>query len=179
MLRITVGDEYFDEEKEEFTLKNEVVLELEHSLVSLSKWESKYEKPFLKDDEKTVEETLGYVEAMLLNPNISPEVLNKLKEEDILKIHEYINSKQTATWFNHLKKPPPSTEIITAEVIYYWMFTAGIDIQCENWHLNRLITLIKVFDVKNEKPKKMSPSETAAHRRELLAKRRAQYNTRG
>lgn len=179
MLTITVGDEHFDDEKQEFILKNEAVLEFEHSLVSLSKWESKYEKPFLKEEDKSIEETFGYVEAMLLTPNVAPETLQKLTEADFTKIHEYINSKQTATWFNTMGKPQRSSEIITAELIYYWMFSAGIDISCENWHLNRLITLIKVFDAKNEKPKKMNTAEAARQRRELLAKRREQYGTRG
>lgn len=180
MLTITVlGDESFDEENNEFVYPEAVELQLEHSLVSLSKWESEFEKPFLAPGERTNEEVLGYIRAMLLTPNVPEEVLNKLSEENVQEINNYIDKKMTATWFGDGNKPRPSRETITSELIYYWMFTAGIDKECEHWHLNRLITLIRVFSAKNEKPKKMNEAEAARQRHALNEQRRKQLGTSG
>jgi hypothetical protein len=59
------------------------------------------------------------------------------------------------------------------------MFTAGIPIECETWHLQRLITLIRVFDAKTQKPKKMNSTEAARQRAALVAKRREEFGSRG
>lgn len=180
MLTITVlGEESFDEEKEEFVYPEAFELQLEHSLVSLSKWESEFEKPFLDQTERTNEEVLGYIRAMILTPDVPEEALNKLSQENVDEINKYIDAKMTATWFNDVDKNRPSREVITSELIYYWMFTAGIPIECETWHLNRLITLIKVFSAKNEKPRKMTSAEAARHRAKLVEERRKKYGTRG
>jgi hypothetical protein len=180
MLTIIVpGVEMFDEEKQEFVSVDDVTLTLEHSLVSLSKWESIYEKPFLGQDKKTVEEVLEYVKIMVLTSNVPEDVWKKLSEENIVKINEYIDAKMSATWFNDSPGAPKSREIITAELIYYWMITFQIPFECETWHLNRLFTLIRVCNTKQAKPKKMSRSEIAARNRELNAQRRQQLGTRG
>lgn len=180
MLKITVlGDEFFDEKKQEFTTKGDVVLELEHSLVSLSKWESKFEKPFLGQGEKTDEEVLGYVEAMIVSEDFPPDILSKLSPKNLEEINAYINAKMSATWFTELPGAPKSREIITSELIYYWMFSLSIPKECEYWHLNRLITLIRVFDAKNQKPKPMNKAEAAAQRRELNRQRREQMKSKG
>lgn len=180
MLTITVlGAELFDEKSEEFTNSEGFELQLEHSLVALSKWESKYEKSFLAIEGKTSDEVLGYIEAMVLTPNIPSDFLTKLSQENLEAINTYIDAKMTATWFSEAPGAPKSSEVITAELIYYWMATFGISMECQHWHLNRLFTLIKVHNVKSAKPTKMSRGDMAARNRELNARRKAQMGTTG
>ena len=180
MLKITIpGIALWDEELEEFTNSKGFVLELEHSLVSLSKWESIHEKAFLGPDPKSNEEVFSYIKCMITTPDFPPEVLSRLSQDNISEIQKYIDSKMTATWFNEPPVTKKSREIITAELIYYWMISLNIPIEFENWHLNRLFTLIKIFNVKNSKPKKMSTAEIAARNRELNAQRKAQFGTNG
>ena len=180
MLTIVVGDtELYDENLEKFIPHGDFVLELEHSLVSLSKWEQIYEKPFLGKGEKSTEEVLGYVKAMTLTPEVPEEVFSKLSEANLEAINAYLDAKMSATWFNDGPGAPSSKDVVTSELIYYWMITFQIPFECERWHLNRLFTLIRVCNVKQAKPKKMSRAEVAARNRELNAQRRAQLGTKG
>lgn len=154
-------------------------LELEHSLASMSKWESKFAKPFLDTNAKTTEEVRGYIECMTLTPNVPPEVFLKLSNENIQAINEYIESKQSATWFSDSQLKTQSSEVVTAEIVYYWMSSMQIPWEAQHWHLNRLFTLIRVFDLKNAKPKPMSRSEQLSRQRALNEERRKKYGTSG
>lgn len=179
MLKITVpGREMFDEETQAFVTVGDVTLELEHSLASLSKWESKLEKPFLVEDEKSPEEILEYVKCMLTS-EVPEAIFSRLSEDNLKAINDYINAKRTATWFDDKTGSSRSREIITAEVIYYLMFAHQIPIECENWHLNRLFTLIRVCNIKNKPPEELSPAEVARRNRELNAQRKQMLGTKG
>jgi hypothetical protein len=180
MLTITVlGKEMFDEQTQEFTTVNDVVLELEHSLVSLSKWEAIFEKPFLGIIEKTSEEVFAYIRIMTVTPEVPEEIFLRLSEDNIKEINKYLDAKMSATWFSETPGAPKSREVITAELIYYWMIIFEIPFECEHWHLNRLFTLIRVCNIKQSKPEKMSRGEVAARNRELNAQRKQQLGTTG
>lgn len=186
MLELTIkGSETFDSETQVFGKTEDVVLKLEHSLVSLSIWESKWEKPFLSREEKTTEEVYGYIQAMSLEGEIPKEVLARLSSENVSDLNKYIEAKMTATWFNTAAAPRSGpASVITAEVIYHWMTALQIPYECQYWHLNRLITLVKVINEKNAEAsngkKKQNPTRSSLDaRRELNAARRAKMETSG
>ena len=180
MLRITIpAVEQWDEIKQEFVSTKEQTLSLEHSLVSLSKWESKWCKAFLTKQEKTLEETLDYIKFMTLTQNVDPEVYNYLTNGNISEINEYIEVPMTATYFSDEKTSKTSREQVTAELIYYWMIALNIPFECQKWHLNRLLTLIKVCNIKNQPPKKRSKKDIMSRNAALNAARRKQLNTKG
>lgn len=181
MLQIKIkARELWDEKKEEFITNNiEQVLQLEHSLVSISKWEAKYNRPFLdKKDIKTTVETLDYIKCMTITQNVKDEVYDNLTPADIDSINDYIAAPMTATTFNELNKST-SREIITSELIYYWMISLQIPMECQKWHINRLLTLIRVCNVKNAPQKKMSKRELTSTFASLNAARRQQLNSKG
>ena len=180
MLKITVpAAEFWDEIHEEFIYKKEQTLQLEHSLVSLSKWESKWCKSFFSNQEKTYEETIDYIKCMTLTQNVKNEVYYCLSDENIAQINRYIESPMTATYFSDSRNGKPNRERITSELIYYSMIALNIPFECQKWHLNRLLTLIKVCNIKNQPPKKMSRREIMNRNAALNAARRKQLNTRG
>ncbi len=171
--------DFYDDDRERFITFPAMVVDLEHSLASVSKWESIHKKPFLSGAEKTTEETFSYIRCMLLTPEVSDTFAEFLPNEEILRINEYVKNPSTATWFGETPGPKKSQEIITAEIIYYWMVSFTIPFECQYWHLDRLLTLIRVCEQKSNPGKKRSPAELAAHNRALNEQRRAQYNTAG
>lgn len=180
MLRIIIkGDETYDEEQNLFESFDDTVIEMEHSLLSVSKWESKHQKPFLSSTDKTTEEIMDYLKAMVVTPNVDFDVLYKCSQENIDDIQRYIDSSQSATTFGMMPERRSPGETITSELIYYWMVTFNIPFECENWHLNRLFALIRICNIKNSKPRRMSRNELAQRNRELNDRRRAELGTSG
>lgn len=180
MLVITIpAMEMFNEQTQEFFTLKEQTLQLEHSLVSLSKWESKWCKPFLSKDNKTTEETLDYIKCMTITQNVSPDVYNRLTKNNIQAINDYIDAPMTATTFNDQNQKGRGREVVTSELIYYWMIALNIPMECQKWHLNRLLTLIRVCNVKNSPPKKMSRGDIMRRNAALNAARRKQMNSKG
>jgi hypothetical protein len=179
MLKLTIAAiELFNQEKQCFESLKEQSLQLEHSLVSLSKWESKWCKPFLTKEKKSIEESIDYIRCMTLTQNVNPEVYNYIKTEDMDQVTKYIESPMTATTFRKDERPP-NREIVTAELIYYWMIAWGIPFECQKWHLNRLLTLINVCNIKNNPPKKRSQTEIMRSNAALNAERRRAMNSNG
>lgn len=180
MLRIVVpAVEYFDEENQEFIQTKEQVLQLEHSLVSISKWESKWKKAFLSKQEKSYEESIDYIRCMTLTQNVDPSVYTRLTNENIAQVDAYISDSMTATYIREDKNSGMSREIVTAELIYYWMISQNIPLECQKWHLNRLLVLIRVCNIKNSPPKKRSKREIMAQNAAINAARKKQLNTKG
>lgn len=181
MLTITIqGDELWDDDAEVFRYTEGQVLEFEHSLVSLSKWEAKFHSLFLTPEKKTEEEMFGYVKAMLLTPGVPDEVLESLTEEHVRAIDEYINDPMTGSIVSQLPhNTPQSSERISSELIYFWMSQYQIDKDCESWHLNRLFTLIKIHYAKSQKPQKMSKNARIQQMAELNAQRKKALGTSG
>lgn len=179
-IEVPITPEGWDEKKQEFVDAKTQTLQLEHSLVSLSKWESKWEKPFHSKKEMTAEETLDYIKCMTLNKNVDPDVYNHLTRENVKAVMDYINKPMTATTFSKEDKGGTNREIITSELIYYWMIASNIPLDpCQKWHLNRLITLIRVCSIKNTPPKKRSKRDIMSRNAALNASRRKQMNTKG
>ena len=178
-LEIQLSPEGWDEKKEEFVEPKVFVINLEHSLISVSKWESKWHKSFLHTKNLTNEETLDYIKCMTLTQNVNPEIYEYLTDNDMKKIRNYIDNPMTATTFGEDKSSKGNREIVTSELIYYWMITLNIPVEFQKWHLNRLITLIRVCNVKNQPPKKMSKKDVMSRNAQLNAARRKQLNTKG
>lgn len=180
MLSLVInGDEYWDDVKQEFIQPDTYVLKLEHSLVSISKWESRWHKPFFSMEAKTYEETVDYIKCMTLVDDVDPFIYERLTNEHVLDVNSYIENPMTATIITDDPSAKKNREIITSELIYYWMIALNIPMECQYWHFNRLMKLIEVCNVKNKPPKKMSPREIMARNAELNAKRRQQLKTNG
>lgn len=181
MLRITIpAAELFDESTESFIYKKEQTLVLEHSLVSLSKWESKWNKAFLTKEDKTTEEVIDYVRCMTVTQNVDPEVYFRLSSQNVDDINAYIDAPMTATVINRQnRKGRFNREKVTSELIYYWMIALNIPFECQKWHLNRLLTLIEVCEIKSQPPKKMSKREIAARNSALNEARKQKLKTHG
>lgn len=181
MLRITVpATEMYDPKKDEFISTKEQTLQLEHSLVSLSKWESRWNKPFISKTDITYEETIDYIRCMTITQNVDPRVYDCLTNENINQVNEYIGRSMTATTFTEDKtKKGGSRDIITAEIIYHWMIALQIPEDYRKWHLNSLLTLIRVCNEKSQPPKKMSQRDIMSRNAQLNAARKKKHNSRG
>lgn len=179
MLQIIIpARELWDEEHSCFVNIKEQHLTLEHSLVAISKWESKWHVPFFSKEEKTNEMTIDYIRMMTLTQNVNPNVYNYLTNENVAEIKRYLEDSRTATTF-HNDRSAPNREVITSELIYFWMVHWGIPFECQKWHINRLLTLIRICGVKNQPTRKMSRQEIMSQNSALNAARRKKFNTRG
>lgn len=180
MLRIVIPEsEDFNNETGEFITNKECVLQLEHSLVSVSKWESKWNKAFLSNKKHTYEETIDYIRCMTIN-NVPDNIYSRIRNADIDKVNEYISAPMTAVYFHDDKSgKTPGGDTITSELIYYWMIVRNIPFECQKWHLNRLLALIRVYDMKNSPNKKMSAKEIARRNKAINAARRKRHNSKG
>ena len=180
MLQIKVeATELWDELNQQFINVKEQTLRLEHSLTSLSKWESKWCKSFFDKEDKTDEQIIDYIKCMTLDRNVDPNAYRCLSDKNVMTIRDYIEAPMTATTFSDNKKGM-SRDVITSELIYYWMIALNIPFDpCQKWHLNRLITLIRVCEIKNQPAKKMSKQEIIARNAALNAERRQKFNTKG
>lgn len=185
MLKINIiGGEMFDEATEKFITIKPTTITLEHSLIAISKWESKYHKPFLEEEEKTPEEIRYYIECMTITPNVDPNIYKTMPSWQVEEIMDYIKDPMTATWFGDDGKKSGrgvKKEVVTSELIYYWMISLQIPAEYEKWHINRLLTLIQVCNVKNapNDTKKMSKNEIARNYDAINAARRAKLHTKG
>ena len=200
MLEITIPKtEAFDENSNRFIHIPETKLRLEHSLLSVRRWEAKYHKPFLNreaidsskltpvEEREYNEELIEYIRCMTMDKVPDPKVYYAIPASEMKKINEYIQSPMTA----HIEKRQPNRsgrrrETITAELIYYWMIQFGIPFECERWHLNQLLALIDVCSEeankqasKNGYGKKMSRQEIYAQNEYINNLRRAKYHTKG
>lgn len=180
MLQVTIpASEYFDEKTGEFNSIRETTLQLEHSLVSVSKWESKWRKPFLGQAEKTAEECIDYVRCMTITQHVDPTVYQFLTQKNFQEINAYIEAPMTATTFSERENKRFSREVVTAEIIYYWMVALNIPFECQKWHLNKLIALVRVCNIKNTPQKKMSRREVTERNRALNEARRKKLRSSG
>ncbi len=180
MLQITIPSiELWDELKEEYVYMKERTLQLEHSLVSLSKWESKWCKSFISNKNITEEETMDYIRCMTLTQNVPKEVYDYMPDSVIKQITDYINAPMTATYFSGKDNKKTGREPVTSELIYYWMIAMNIPFECQKWHLNRLLTLIRVCNIKNAPPKKMSKRSVMSRNAALNAARKQRLGTMG
>lgn len=180
MLTIQTPDvELYDEVNNEFIYVKGQTLKLEHSLISISKWEEKWHQPFFSRDNKSAEQTLDYIKCMTITQNVKPEVYSYLSPENIDEIKKYIDDPRSATTFHDDGKKGSSREIITSELIYYWMVSYRIPPEYQTWHINRLLNLIKICDVKNAPPKKMSRNQQYSRNAALNKARRQKMNSRG
>lgn len=176
MLKLVIPKtEAYDEVNNRFINVKETTLQLEHSLVSLSKWESIHHKPFLSKEPMTNDETIDYIRCMTVTQNVDPDVYRVLPASIMKQVMDYIEDPMTATWFSEQKNQKPSREIVTSELIYYWMISFNIPVEFQKWHLNRLLTLIRVCSIKNGPQKKMGQADVMNQYRELNnARRKAQ-----
>lgn len=180
MIQVTIqGGELFDSKTNEFVNFKTTTVSLEHSLISISKWEAKWKKPFFKKEERSLDEIIDYIACMSLNPNIDHRIFHKISSDEVRRVSDYISDPMTATTFNEFEDPKNNKQIVTSELIYYWMIAYNIPFECQKWHINRLLTLIRICGIKNAPPKKTSKAEMMRKRAQINAERRSKLHTKG
>lgn len=180
MIQVTIpGGELFDSKTNEFVNFKTTTVSLEHSLISISKWEAKWKKPFFKNEERSLDEIVDYIACMSLNPNIDHRIFHKISSAEVRRVSDYISDPMTATTFNELEDFKNNKQIVTSELIYYWMIAYNIPFECQKWHINRLLTLIRICGIKNAPPKKTSKAEMMRKRAQINAERRSKLHTKG
>lgn len=180
MLELKVeGMEFFNDDTQEFYTVAPVTLRLEHSLVSVSKWESKWKTPFLSAKDLTIEQSRDYIKCMTINQHVDPLVYASLTNSHMETVNEYIKEERTATTFDERRVGPPNRQVITSELIYFWMAQYNIPFECQKWHLSRLLTLIRIASIKNAPEKKMSKRAVLSKNASLNAARRKAMHTKG
>lgn len=180
MLQITIHEkEAWDEKSNQFISIPETTICLEHSLISISKWESKWHIPFLRKDRKTIEQIIDYIRCMTVTPNVKPEIYDFLSQENINDVLAYIEDPMTASTVKDLGGPRRSSELVTSELIYYWMVALQIPFECQKWHINRLMMLIRICNVKNQPGKKMSKRNAMQQNAALNTARRQHMHSKG
>lgn len=180
MIQITIpGGELFDQKTNEFVKFKTTTLNLEHSLISISKWEAKHKKPFLQTGNRSADEIADYIACMSMAQTIDPRIIYKAPAKEIQRVAEYIDDPMTATTFKEDPSQPKSHQIVTSELIYYWMIAYNIPFECQKWHLSRLLTLIRICGIKNAPPKKTSKAEMMRRRSQINAERRSRLHTKG
>ena len=179
-LKVPIGPEEWDEDKEEFIPPPYITIEMEHTLVTISKWESKWRKAFLSKREKTSEEWIDYFKTMIVTPNINDNICDYMTEQNITDINNYIESPMSATYIQADDTGAPNKDVVTSELIYYWMTAHNIPFEeCQHWHLNRLLTLIRVCNEKNAPPDKKRRKPNIEKRRAMNEARKKQFNSKG
>lgn len=184
MLQLIIPQrEWFNDRTQEFVTSPKCVLQLEHSLLSISKWESKWKKPFLgKDEKRTLEQSIDYVRCMTINHQSDPSVYRGIDRKMLQQVKDYIDDSMTATTFSKRQLNGGKggrKEIITSELIYYWMANYGIPFECEKWHLNRLLALIRICEIKSNTNNKMKRGDIYANNKALNAANRARFKSKG
>jgi hypothetical protein len=188
MLQVDVpGRELWDAKNEVFINTKPVHLTLEHSLVSIAKWESTWERSFLKNGAQTKEQMEDYIRCMTLTQNVDPGIYKTLPDSVFQQVSEYIQKPMTATYFPPDERQGGMRDVVTAELIYYWMIANNIPFDpCQKWHLNRLMALIRVCSLKNaeanadpKKRRRMSSAEIMRRNAKLNEERLKKYNTTG
>ena len=180
MLELTIPEtEFYDEVRNEFTYVKSTVLRLEHSLVSISKWESKWKTPFLSKATKTHEQSLDYIRCMTINQGVDPAAYYAIDNEMMKTVNDYIVEEKTATTFKENPGARPNRQVITSELVYFWMAQYNIPFECQKWHFSRLLTLIRIASIKNQPEKKMSQKAILSQYKSLNAARRSAMHSKG
>ena len=180
MIKITINDqEFWDERTQQFYTIKRQTLRLEHSLISISEWESKWKKPFLSSEQRTRDETVDYIRCMTINPNVDPLVYLGVTNQHIKLVNQYIDDPMTASRVDEKRTGAKAGGTVTSELIYYWMTELNIPFECQKWHLNRLLMLIRICNAKKQPDKKASKKDDALYRRKLNAARKGKLHSKG